>query len=140
MHWLRDYLRELADRGKTIFLSSHLLGELELMADRVVVINHGRLLRDGTLAEWHDEAEEVVQVSSPDEPALKAVVSELGGRIVSEDNGLLRVKGLHAGALGDAASRKAVALHHLSEPQQSLEQLYLQLCLAEDEKAVRGER
>src|ERR1035437_196771 len=123
MHWLRDYLRELADRGKTIFLCSHLLSELELMADRVVVINHGRLLRESSLEEWHDEAENIVQVSSNDELALKKTIQGLGGQVVNDDGGLLKVKGVHAEALGVAAHQANLALRHLSETQQSLEQL-----------------
>lgn len=130
MMWLRDCLRQLADNGKTIFLSSHLLGELEAMADRIVVVYQGKVLREGSLAEWHQETESTVEVETLDtkEEELKEVISRLGGQIISSEDGILKVRNIDAHHLGDQALASHIPIYHLNEPKQSLEQLYLQLC------------
>jgi ABC-2 type transport system ATP-binding protein len=125
VRWLRDLLRDRAHRGGTVLLSSHVLNEVQQLADRVVVIAGGRLRGEGTLAELSgDAAEVVVRTPSPDE-----LVSALAdhGLDVRREGARLIVPRTTTEAVGEAAHARGIVLHELTQRQRSLEDVFLAL-------------
>jgi ABC-2 type transport system ATP-binding protein len=115
---LRNLLRERAANGNTVFVSSHLLGEVEQLADDVVVINEGRLVTQGSLAELRQSAS-LVRTASPD--ALRTALVAAGGNVESPRPDTLVVRRLTLDEIGEHAFRSGVALHELSRHTDSLE-------------------
>ena len=115
---LRNLLRSRAAEGYTVFVSSHLLGEVEQLADDVVVINRGRLVTQGSLAELRQSAS-LVRAASPD--ALRLALEGVGGVVESGQPGTLLVRGLSLDEIGEQAFSAGIALHELSRHTDSLE-------------------
>jgi ABC-2 type transport system ATP-binding protein len=122
IHWLRDTLRSLAAEGRTVFVSSHLLSEMELMADRLVVIGRGRLIYHGDVGGFVREfTRSTVIVRGP-------AVAKLAGRLPDAevaDDGSLRIPGGDAAEIGEAAFRAGVVLHELTTVTASLEDAFM---------------
>ncbi len=128
VRWIRGLLRSLADEGRTVLVSSHLMSEMEQTADRLVVIGRGRLIADATTGEilrglGHRQVR--VRTSQPDE--LLARLGEHGLTAQRLDEQELQVEGGTAEDVGELANAFSIPLHHLSEVQQSLETAYLEL-------------
>ncbi|HZN74815.1 MAG TPA: ATP-binding cassette domain-containing protein [Micromonosporaceae bacterium] len=127
IRWMRDLLRTLADQGRTILVSSHLLSEMELLADDVVIIAAGKLITQGavdTVVGGMAHASQV-RVRTPNADKL---VAELGsGASVRQDNGALIVTGIDAPTIGAAALRAGVELHELVTERPDLERVFLEL-------------
>lgn len=119
---LRDLLRARADRGHTVFLSSHLLGEVEHLADEVVVVHRGRLVTSGPLRDLQAIA---VLVRTPSVPPLRAAVEGAGGVVEVTDATTVMVRGLPIERVGDLAFGAGVTLHELSAGTNSLEELFM---------------
>ncbi len=115
---LRNLLRSQAAEGNTVFVSSHLLGEVEQLADDVVVVNRGRLVTQGSLAELRQSAS-LVRSASP--AALRGTLEAAGGVVEAGRPGTLVVRGLSLGEIGEQAFRAGIALHELSRHSDSLE-------------------
>lgn len=127
VRWIRALLRGFADEGRTVLVSSHLLSEMQLIADRVIVIGRGRLLADTTIDEvLHGSNGRPVRIQSP---RLAELEHALSGRADYERIGSneLEVLALTPHELGDLAHARGIPVHHLSEVEQSLEQAYLSL-------------
>lgn len=120
---LRDLLRAHASRGGTVFVSSHLLAEVEHLADDVIVINQGRLVTQGSLAELQQSAS-LVRAHDPDR--LAAVLQQAGATTDRRDVDGLVVRGMPIDEIGDRAFASGVAVHELSPHAGSLEELFLQ--------------
>lgn len=119
---LRDLLRQHAARGGTVFVSSHLLSEVEHLADDVIVINQGRLVTHGALAELQHAA---TMVRTPDASRLADELQQAGATLrVDGDDGLV-VRGMSLSEIGDHAFVNGVAIHELSRHAGSLEDLFL---------------
>ncbi|XVS66537.1 ABC transporter ATP-binding protein [Actinosynnema sp. CA-299493] len=128
VRWIRGLLRQLADEGRTVLISSHLLGEMEQIADRLVVIGRGRLIADATTEEILNGLGHVrVRVLSPEPDRLLAELREHGFDARRVDARELLVDGGTAEEVGGLAHSLDVPLHHLSEVRQSLEDAYLEL-------------
>lgn len=122
IRWLRDLLRLRAANGNTVFVSSHLLAEMELLADELVIINRGRLVATGAI----DELREVgTSVRTPTPERLAAVLEHAGAAVRRTDDGALLVRGLDTAAIGDRAHAAGVVLHELARQSGSLEELFL---------------
>lgn len=121
IRWLRDLLRLRAANGNTVFVSSHLLAEVEHLADEVVVINRGRLVAEGHIAELQQAA---TTVRTP-EPERLANALEAAGATIRPHPGELEVRGLPIEEIGDRALAAGIALHELSARAGSLEDLFL---------------
>ena len=115
---LRNLLRSRAADGDTVFVSSHLLGEVEQLADDVVVVNQGRLVAQGSLAEMRQSAS-IVRAASPE--ALRVTLEGAGGVVESGQPGTLVVRGLSLDEIGEQSFRAGIALHELSRHTDSLE-------------------
>ena len=115
---LRNLLRSRAADGNTVFVSSHLLGEVEQLADDVVVINQGRLVTQGSLAELQQSAS-LVRTASPE--ALGVTLARIGGIVENGQPGTLVVRGLTLDEIGEQAFNAGIALHELSRHTDSLE-------------------
>jgi ABC-2 type transport system ATP-binding protein len=148
--WVRNLVRYLASEGRTVFLSSHLMSEVALTADHVIVIGKGRILADTPVQDLVDGASRrTVRVRTPGTAALAAAVRRAGGTAVEQpaagspdgspdghadghadgraDAGLLEVSGLDAAAVGELALTHGLALHELTPVRSTLEDAYMEL-------------
>lgn len=132
--WIRKFMRFLADEGRTVFVSSHILSELGQIVDDIVVIGKGRLLASGTRAEvLGDSAASTVIVASPDAGRLAELVAERGGRVAEAEGPRLELAGIDAAVVGEVAAAAGIVLHELTPHEPSLEQAYLRLTGDEQE-------
>src|SRR6185312_8986030 len=117
VRWLRGFLRRLADEGRTVLISSHVLHEMQQLVDDVVVIRRGELVAAGP---WSQLAgPPAVLVRSPD--ADRLITALHGHRVETVEPGRLRVHGLDAPAVADLAARHQVRVHELVAENTSLE-------------------
>jgi ABC-2 type transport system ATP-binding protein len=129
IQWLREFLRAYATAGRTVFVSSHLLAEMALMADDLVVIGRGRLISAGPVDEFVSRFTRTsVVVRSPQAERLSTVLrmSFVGVGVFSEAEGTLLVDGLRTEQIGDLAAKHAITLHELSVRTASLEDAFLE--------------
>ncbi|WP_309110705.1 ATP-binding cassette domain-containing protein [Saccharothrix sp.] len=126
IRWIRHLMRGLAAEGRTVLVSSHLMSEMALTADRVVVIGRGRLILEASMQELAErfQRDVLVRTGHPDE--LAAVVERLGATVRREDGALL-VHGLSAHDIGEAAAHQRIPVHELTPRSASLEDAYLEL-------------
>jgi ABC-2 type transport system ATP-binding protein len=128
IRWMRDLLKSLAAQGRTILVSSHLLSEMEILADDLVIIAGGKLITQGPVEQVVNSMAHSGRtlVRTPDPARLAAA---LGGdaSIDAADNGDFYVTGMDAAAIGDAALRAGVALHQLHDERPDLEEVFLEL-------------
>jgi ABC-2 type transport system ATP-binding protein len=134
IRWIRDLLKGLAAEGRTVFLSSHLMSEMAVTADHLIIIGRGRLIRDVGLAQFVDEwSTNVVRVRSPQATQLREVILGPDIRVSSEEPSVLEVEGLTAEQIGDAAARNGFVLHELTAEKTSLEEAFMELTRGETE-------
>ena len=125
--WVRSLLHGLAAEGRTVLVSSHLMSEMAVTADHLLVIGRGRLLADTTVEELIDRvAVGSVLVRSPDAGRLDGLLRRRGAT-VRDEGGALRVAGLTAEQIGDTAQENALAVHELTPRRASLEEAYMDL-------------
>ena len=128
IRWLRTTLRELASGGRTVLLSSHLMGEVTLTADHLLVVASGRLLADTSLAAFLAEhTERRVRVRTAQPERLRGLLVAAGAGVTRDDDGALRVAGLDAERVGAVAARHGVPLGELGSDGRSLEEAFLAL-------------
>jgi ABC-2 type transport system ATP-binding protein len=126
VRWIRGLLRQLADEGRTVFLSSHLMSEMAQTATRLVVVGRGKLLADGTVEEFVAQTtRSTVVVRTPDAERLADLLRAPDVRVTSTDRDLLEVDGLDAPRVGELAFRAGVVLHELSTTRGSLEEAFM---------------
>ena len=137
--WIRNLMKQLASEGRTILVSSHLMNEMAVTADYLIVIGRGRLITESTTDEVISRsADKSVRVRTPDRERLTQLITEAGGKVTAggpprpgdppSGNGaeLLTVTGLEAARIGEIAAAKAVVLHELT-PMASLEEAFMEL-------------
>jgi ABC-2 type transport system ATP-binding protein len=129
IRWVRTLMRALAAEGRTVLVSSHLLGEMANTADRLVVIGKGRLIASTTVAEFVSRSgADTVHVRSPQLDTLVGLLAGAGLEVEqAPDGSTLAVRGVAIEVVGDLAARNAITLHELSTRQASLEDAYLRL-------------
>jgi ABC-2 type transport system ATP-binding protein len=126
--WIRALLRRLAGEGRTVLVSSHLMSEMQLTADHLLVLGQGRLLADTTMAGFiQRNARPSTLVRSPHWERLRPLLEAGAARVEGDGQGRWRVLGLDSAAIGDVAARHRIQLHELSPQHPSLEELYLRL-------------
>ena len=128
VRWIRGLLRQLADEGRTVLVSSHLMSEVQQTADRLVVIGRGRLIADATTDEILGGLGNLqVRVRSSQTNPLLTRLKEQGLKVQRVDAHELHVADTTAEEVGDLAHAFQIPLHHLSEDRQSLEHAYIEL-------------
>ena len=126
--WIRNLMRALAAEGRTIFVSSHLMSEMEHTADHLLVIGRGRLIADCTVSEFiAANSQQSVRVRTPQPGVLAKVVAAAGGTVREDGDGVMVVLGLGVSQVGDLAFENSVRLHELAPTQASLEQAFMEL-------------
>jgi ABC-2 type transport system ATP-binding protein len=129
--WLRTLVRSLAAEGRGVLISSHLISEMALTADRVVVIGQGKLIAETSVAELSARtAGRRVLVRSPDPGSLAVALDAAGARTGHSADGSLLVEGMTAQAIADLAAAHRIAVHELTPQSASLEEAYMELTRA----------
>ena len=129
IHWIRNLLRGLAAEGRTVFVSSHLMSEMALTADHLIVVGRGRLIANTSVDDFVRHASgNVVRVRSPQAEELRdQLVGSADVTVTIIEPGLLEVSGLSAPQIGETAARHGVVLHELMPQQVSLEEAFMDL-------------
>jgi ABC-2 type transport system ATP-binding protein len=126
--WMRNLLKYLAAQGRTVFVSSHLMSEMALTADHLIVIGRGRLIAGCATQEFIDgHSEHTVLVRSPDDAKLREVLVAAGGRVIDGTDGAFTVRGLPAPRIGELAAQDGLVLHELASQRASLEEAFMEL-------------
>lgn len=134
IRWIRDLLKGLAAEGRTVFLSSHLMSEMAVTADHLIVIGRGRVIRDIGLSEFVDESSRnIVRVRSPQAVQLRDAILGPDVRVSSHEPSVLEIDGLTAEQVGDAAATHGFVLHELVPEKVSLEEAFMDLTREEAE-------
>jgi len=128
VRWIRLLLRRLAAEGRTVLVSSHLMSEMALTADHLIIIGRGRLLADTSTDQLtKSSARADVLVKSPGAAELTSLLTARGAAVTAEGDGGLAVTGLDAPAIADLAAQHGIAVYELVPRQASLEQAYMDL-------------
>jgi ABC-2 type transport system ATP-binding protein len=126
--WIRNLMKALAAEGRTIFVSSHLMSEMENTADHLLVIGRGRLIADCTVDEFIAANSQLnVRVRTPQPDLLAKLVAAAGATVREDGDGSMVVSGLDPARVGDLAHDNAVRLHELAPVHASLEQAFMEL-------------
>ncbi|GAB2817275.1 ABC transporter ATP-binding protein [Actinoallomurus bryophytorum] len=126
--WIRTLMKRLAADGRTVFVSSHLMNEMAVTADHLIVIGKGKLIADCSTEEFIERStEEIVAVRSPDAERLAAAIGEDGGKAELGDDGLLSVREMEAARIGELAAAGGLVLHELTPKRGSLEEAFMEL-------------
>ena len=132
IRWVRLLLRRLASEGRTVFVSSHLMSEMALTADEVIIIGRGRFLAQQPVAEiTAQSAAHFVRVRSPQLEQLRSALDGDGADTAPGDDGSLTVRGIGREAVGETAARHGIVLHELADQTASLEEVFMELTNSE---------
>ncbi|MFJ7997788.1 ABC transporter ATP-binding protein [Streptomyces sp. NPDC096310] len=139
IHWIRNLMKALAHEGRTIFVSSHLMSEMALTADHLIVIGQGRLLANTSMADFiHTNSRSYARLRSPQREQLKDALHEGGFTAADAAGGVLEVDGATTEELGELAARHGIVLHELSAQRASLEEAFMQMTAESVEYHSRG--
>jgi ABC-2 type transport system ATP-binding protein len=138
IQWLRELLKQLAGQGRSVFVSSHLLSEMALMADELVVVGRGRLIASGAVADFVRRAGTAVLVRSPDADRLAGLVRGRDGVQVTGGAGELNLTGVSAREIGDLAFEHGIRLHELATRTATLEEAFLEATAGAEEFQAHG--
>jgi ABC-2 type transport system ATP-binding protein len=139
IHWIRSLLKELAAQGRTVFVSSHLMSEMALTAEHLIVIGRGRLLADMSVDAFIRAASgSLVRVRSPQASRLREVVLGPHVSVASSEKDVLEIEGLTAEQVGEIAAANAIVLYELTPVQASLEEAFMEMTRDEVEFASPG--
>jgi ABC-2 type transport system ATP-binding protein len=127
MRWLRELLRSLAAEGRTILISSHVLAEVEQVADEVVIIHRGRFVEQASTSELFARAGGGIRVRSPAAERFRAILEEAGLTVGSAEGDLLVVGDGTTERIGELAAEHGIVLHELAAEKSTLEEAFLEL-------------
>jgi ABC-2 type transport system ATP-binding protein len=128
--WIRNLMKALAAEGRTVFVSSHLMSEMQYTADHLIVIGRGRLIADCSMSEFISRSSGAsVRVRTPSSADLIEAVTAKGATAVmsTDEEGAIEVRGMTADAVGDIAYEKGLRLHELATIRASLEEAFMEL-------------
>ncbi len=126
--WVRNLMKYLAGQGRTVFVSSHLMSEMALTADQLIVIGRGQLIADCATDEFiARSSQRSVLVKSPDAARLTELITAEGGLVKADNGQALTVGGLPAPRIGELAAREGLVLHELTPQLASLEEAFMEL-------------
>ncbi len=128
IRWVRFLLRDLAAEGRTVFVSSHLITEMSLTAERLVVIGRGRLIADTSVKEFTAKNQPcAVRVVTPKTDSFTCLLRQAGAVANVEADGAIVASGMTSAEIGELAARRAFTLHELSPLTMSLEDAFMEL-------------
>jgi ABC-2 type transport system ATP-binding protein len=127
VHWLRGLLRQLADQGRTVLVSSHVLAEVAQTVDQVVIIAGGRLVTQATLAALTARTEQLVRVRTPQAAALRSLLAAQGIQADPDGDDQLLAVGTTTEAVGQTAAAAGIVLYEMRAERSNLEDVFLQL-------------
>jgi len=126
--WIRNLMKALAAEGRTVFVSSHLMSEMENTADHLIVIGRGKLIAESTVAEFiAANSQQSVRVRTPQPDELVRAAAAAGGTVRDDEDGSMVVLGLTPAQVGDLAFENRIRLHELAPAQASLEEAFMEL-------------
>ena len=125
--WIRNLVRQLASEGRTVFVSSHLMSEMAMTAESLIVIGRGRLIAACSTDEFIEQgSKRSVLVKSPDAPALRDLIASAGGEVTAGEDDAIIVRLLDAPQIGALAATAGLVLHELTPQLASLEDAYME--------------
>jgi ABC-2 type transport system ATP-binding protein len=128
IHWMRNLLKGLASEGRTVFVSSHLMSEMALTADHLIVIGRGRKIADTSTQEFVSRASgNIVRARTPQAAELESQLAGPDVTVTAIEPGLLEIRGLTARQVGEAAASNRIVLHELTPQVASLEEAFMTL-------------
>jgi ABC-2 type transport system ATP-binding protein len=127
VHWLRSLLRQLADQGRTVLVSSHVLAEVAQTVDQVVIIARGRLVTQSTLAALTARTDQQVRVRTPQADTLRSLLAAQGIQANPDGADQLLATGTTTEAVGQAAAAAGVVIYEMGAERSNLEDVFLQL-------------
>jgi ABC-2 type transport system ATP-binding protein len=128
IRWIRTLMRALAAQGRTVLVSSHLMSEMALTADHLIVIGRGRLIADSSVDDVIKASSgRAVLVRTPDDSALRARLENAGASVEARADGAMMVQGLEAPAIGKLAAEGGTVLYELTPQEVSLEEAFMEL-------------
>lgn len=137
--WMRNLMKRLAAEGRTVFVSSHLMSEMALTAEHLIVIGRGRLLADTSMAEFIDRnARSFVRIRTPDQERLRVALAAAGISAEPGAGGALEAVGADGAVVGEIASRAGVTVHEVSLQSASLEEAFMRLTGPEAQYRAAG--
>jgi ABC-2 type transport system ATP-binding protein len=126
--WIRNFMKALAAQGRTVFVSSHLMSEMENTADHLIVVGKGTLIADCSMSEFIARSSgSAVRVRTPSPDSMVLAIAAEGGTATTEKDGTLLVQGMPAEQVGDIAFEKGIRLHELATIRASLEEAFMEL-------------
>jgi ABC-2 type transport system ATP-binding protein len=129
--WLRTLIKDLAGEGRTVFVSSHLMSEMALTAEHLVVIGRGRLLADTTVETFiADNSRAYVRITTPDPARLRAVFAAEGIQVTDIEDGALAAHGVDARRVGELVAAHGLVVHEIALRQASLEEAFVRMTAA----------
>ena len=139
IQWIRNTLKELAAEGRTVFVSSHVMSEMALTAEHLIVIGRGRLIADLGVDEFlRGASKKAVLVRSPQAAALRDALLGPDVTVEAADDGALHVAGLTAEQVGEAAAARGIVLHELTPQLASLEEAFMDVTRSDVEFQAVG--
>jgi ABC-2 type transport system ATP-binding protein len=128
VRWIRQLLRSIADEGRSVLISSHLMSEMALTADRLIVVGRGRLIAEGSVDDIVEHSSTGhIRVDSAEPERLRGLLVGCGADVTTEADGTFSVIGLDARAVGTTAAAAGIALYELSPQSASLEEAFMEL-------------
>jgi ABC-2 type transport system ATP-binding protein len=127
IRWIRDFFRSLANEGRTVFVSSHLMSEMAVSADQIIVIGRGRLITQGSVDDLTATANGTVLVRSSDNAKLTSIINALHGTVHQENDHGLTVGALTSDQIGQAAFEAGITILELTPQRASLEDVFMDL-------------
>jgi ABC-2 type transport system ATP-binding protein len=126
--WIRNFMKALAAEGRTVFVSSHLMSEMENTADHLIVVGKGALIADCSMSEFiAGSSGSSIRVKTPSPDSLVLAIAAEGGSATTQKDGTLLVQGMAADQIGDIAFEKGIRLHELTTVRASLEEAFMEL-------------
>jgi ABC-2 type transport system ATP-binding protein len=126
--WIRNLLKGLAAEGRTVFVSSHLMSEMALTAEQLIIIGRGRLIADVSVADFiRNSSRQATRVRSPQAVQLRDLLAGPDVTVTSGEAGVLEVHGLDSEAIGEIAAQNGMTLHELTPVRASLEEAFMEL-------------
>ncbi len=137
--WIRNLMKQLAAEGKTVFVSSHLMNEMAVTADHLIVIGRGRLLADCSTAQFIDRhSEQQVLVRTPDAVQLSELLAREGGQALSDGGDTLTVHGMAATRIAELAAWARIVVYELTPQRASLEEAFMEMTAGSREYGGHG--